>query len=59
MRKSIWRTLSEDLRANTGRAGKTHALAALFYHPGFCAMALHRVAVRLDGAGPIGRLLGV
>jgi len=59
MRHTIWRALSEDLKANTGRGGAAHGLAALFYHPGFCAIALHRVATRLDRAGPIGRLLGV
>jgi serine O-acetyltransferase len=59
MRNSIWRALSSDLEANTGRGGAARGFAALFYHPGFCAIALHRIAARLEQFGAIGRFLGI
>jgi serine O-acetyltransferase len=59
MRDSIWRLLSEDLKANTGSRGAARGIAALFYSPGFCAVALHRIATRLDRHGGIGRAFGL
>lgn len=48
MKKSFFHVLSEDLRANTGGTGTIRGIAAFFYNPGFCAVALHRVAALLD-----------
>lgn len=55
MRDSIWSALSEDLKANTGGRGVARGIAALFYNPGFCAIALHRVAARLYDYGKVSR----
>ncbi len=59
MRDSVWRVLSEDLKANTGARGAIRGFAALFYNPGFCAVAFHRIAARLDGHGHIARPFGL
>ncbi|MEJ0093432.1 MAG: serine acetyltransferase [Methylocella sp.] len=59
MRDSIWRALSEDLKANTGGGGTVRGIAALFYNPGFCAVALHRIAARLNSFGKLGQAFGL
>jgi serine O-acetyltransferase len=55
---NLWQTLADDLEANTGRRGRLRGVLAYLYHPGFFAIANHRICHCLVKLGRPGRAAG-
>ncbi|WP_179221903.1 serine O-acetyltransferase [Inquilinus limosus] len=55
---NLWQTLADDLEANTGRRGRLRGVLAYLYHPGFFAIANHRICHRLAKQGRAGGVAG-
>lgn len=58
MSSSLLNTLRADYRAHHGRQGLFGPFITLVRSPGFLTIAIHRLASRLEGGGPISRQAG-